>query len=352
MLANGQAWTFLMPAFTGMFLTLSRGFQARGFVEEVIAGYPFTGNVVMGEGIDFFGKESAETTFEQGCVGSGAKMIGDGLDYAAAMWNPEGDMGDIESWETLLPYIFLGRRIKTNSAGWGKFRGGAGFESLRMLWKAQYYELGFVGNVKVFCSSGLFGGYPGSAGYRHIVHDTDILERAKSEQPYPVHEGSPDESELTPFVQGKESLDKRSTTLPEEFKQGDIYLHFQRGAPGLGDPIERDPEKVLDDLNGDYITERFARKVYGVIARRNEGEAWEIDTEATAREREDIKHQRARRSIPVGEWLKNARERVIKREFIKPVKEMYASSMGLSKSWAEEYLRFWNLPEDFTYRED
>ena len=351
-LAHGQAWTFLMPAFTGMFISLSRGFQARGFVEEVISGYPFTGNVVMGEGIDHYGKESAETTFEQGCVGSGARMVRDGLDYAAAMWNPEGDMGDVESWETLLPYLYLGRRVKPNSGGWGKFRGGSGFESLRMLWKAQYYELGFCGNVKVFCSSGLFGGYPGSAGYRHIFHDTDILERARAGWLYPVREGSPDESELAPLVDGKESFDKRSTTLPEEFKQGDVYLHFLRGAPGLGDPLERSPNKVAEDLNGDHITENFAKRVYGVVTNEDNKDEWEIDTEATVRQREAMKQQRAQRSIPVREWLKKTRERVAKKDFISPVKEMYASSMGLSESWAKEYRRFWNLPENFTYEEN
>lgn len=279
-------------------------------------------------------------------------MIADGLDHAAAMWNPEGDMGDIESWETLLPYIFLGRRIKTNSAGWGKYRGGLGFESLRMLWKAQYYELGFVGNVKVFCSSGLFGGYPGATGYRHIFHDTDIVERAKNELPYPVHEGSPDESRLIPFVNGQQSFDKKSTTLPEEFKQGDIYLHFQRGAPGLGDPLERETEAALEDLNGKTITERFARKVYGIVAEQGSDGKWSLNAEATAHEKEKIKQLRKERSTPVAEWIEKTRKRIKDKKFIKPVREMYASSMGLSKPWAKEYLAFWNLPEDYTFEEE
>ena len=36
-------------------------------------------------------------------------MVADGLDYAAAMWNPEGDMGDCEVWEIIEPFLYLGR---------------------------------------------------------------------------------------------------------------------------------------------------------------------------------------------------------------------------------------------------
>ena len=34
-------------------------------------------------------------------------MVLDGLDYAAAMWNPEGDMGDMEMWELIEPFLYL-----------------------------------------------------------------------------------------------------------------------------------------------------------------------------------------------------------------------------------------------------
>ena len=64
-------------------------------------------------------------------MGGGASAVKDGLDYAAAMWNPEGDMADVEIWEILEPLLYLGRRIKPNTAGPGKYRGGSGFESLR-----------------------------------------------------------------------------------------------------------------------------------------------------------------------------------------------------------------------------
>lgn len=350
--ATSFSWLWLVPTFTGLIRSLSRGFQARGFVEEVISSYATTGNSFQGAGIDNNGKPFALTNFDHSCVGSGAGMVKDGLDYAAAMWNPEGDMGDVETWETLEPFLYLGRRVKPNTSGWGKFRGGSGFESLRMCREIALCELVHVAESRVFCSAGLFGGYPTGCGYRHDFHNTDMLRRARTGQPYPVREGSPDESELTPFTRGKEVFDKQCITLPEMFKEGDLYLSYLHGASGLGDPIERALNMLAEDLDGEYITERLANKVYGVVAHKDNNGKWTIDTEATARQRGVIKQQRAQRSVPVSEWLKRARERVLNKDFISPIKEMYVSSMNLSESWAKEYRHFWDLPENFTYGED
>jgi N-methylhydantoinase B/oxoprolinase/acetone carboxylase alpha subunit len=348
--AHGHAWFYLIPAFMGLFNSLSRGFYSRGFVEEADCGYGFAGNGFSGWGIDKGGKTFAFTTFEFSCVGCGAGVVKDGLDHAAVMWNPEGDMGDVESWETLEPFLFLGRRIKPNSAGPGKFRGGSGFESLRMCEEVSYCEAQFVGEGKVFCSGGMYGGYPNASGYRHLFHDTNVIEVARKEQMYPIREGSPDESELTPLIKkGKEILDKRCITLPEEFKLGDVYMSFLRGGPGLGDSLERDPSLVIKDLDNGYVTDTYARKAYGVVTRRGKDGKWQVDEAATKFERESIRNERTQRSVPVSEWLKKARQRVVSKDVISPLKEMYAQSMNLSQRWAKEYREFWNLPENFNY---
>ena len=38
-------------------------------------------------------------------------------------------------------------------------------------------------------------------------------------------------------------------------------------------------------------------------------------------------------------------------EFIKPVRDMYRSSMAISESWTKEFREFWDLPDDFEMRE-
>ena len=54
------------------------------------------------------------------------------------LWNPEGDMGDMEIWELLLePLVYMGREILPGSGGAGKYRGGNGWQSLRLGWGAR-----------------------------------------------------------------------------------------------------------------------------------------------------------------------------------------------------------------------
>jgi N-methylhydantoinase B/acetone carboxylase alpha subunit len=178
MVSTGVAWFFLIPGFSGMFRLLSRAFQARGYLEEVLSAYGLTGNCFQGGGIDLLGKESATTNFEMSCVGTGGGMVRDGLDFAAAMWNPEGDMGDPEVWELIEPFIYLGRCIKPCTAGPGKYRGGSGYEALRMCWKTPFYALQNIGGGKVFASAGIFGGYPPAAPYRKNIFRTNLLEMA------------------------------------------------------------------------------------------------------------------------------------------------------------------------------
>ena len=43
------------------------------------------------------------------------------------------------------------------------------------------------------------------------------------------------------------------------------YVQEAGGGGGYGDPLERDPEKVLDDVLDGFINETHAREDYGVV---------------------------------------------------------------------------------------
>ena len=341
--STGNAWLFLIPSYTGFIKSLSRSLQARGFVEEVLAPYALTANAFQGGGVDQYGRQSATTNFGLSCVGGGAKMVLDGLDYAAAMWNPEGDMGDLEMWELIEPFLYIGQRVKPNTAGPGRHRGGSGYEALRLAWKTPFYEMQNIANGRCFIQAGLWGGYPAATGYRHNVRNTNFFELVERGEPYPVHDPDPDDSDLEHVVQGDRQLDIETTTLPELMRQGDLYLCCFRGAAGLGDPLERPYESVMEDVDGDYLLTRYAESVYGVVAG---------DPQATERRRKEMYEDRAERAVPVREWMKSERERVLAGDFIDPVKRMYAESMRLSQRWAREFREFWELPEDFDYEID
>jgi len=338
--STGNAWYFLIPSFMGFIKSLSRSLQARGFVEEVLAPYGLTANAFQGGGITQYGTPGATTNFGLSCVGGGAKMLLDGLDYGAAMWNPEGDMGDMEMWELIEPFLYLGQRVKPNTAGPGRHRGGSGYECLRLAWKTPFFEMQNIGNGRMFMQSGLWGGYPAAPAYRHNIRDTDFFAVVERGEPYPVHEPDPADSALERVISGTRQFDLETTTLPEMMRQGDLYLSVLRGGAGLGDPLERPYESVMEDIDGDFLLARYAEPVYGVVPG---------DPGATEAARAAARERRGDEAVPVREWMAGERERVLAGEFIEPVRRMYAESLRLSQRWAREFREFWDLPEDFDY---
>ncbi len=342
-------WFFLIPAFTGFIRSLARAYFARGYLEEISASYPCTWNLTQGGGINHFGQPSAFTNFEQSCQGTGAQYAKDGEASCAAMWNPEGDMGEIETWEHLEPLLYLGRGLKANSSGPGRYRGGCGSEALRMVFKTPGLVLFSCGEGQVFSSAGVFGGYPGNSGYRHNVHESNIPELAAAKKPYPVLDGDPENSAISALASGREVFDENQMTGPHAFAEYDLYTAVQRGGPGLGDPLERDPDSVAKDVNGGELLERYARPIYGVVLVAAPDGTVRADAAATAQERQTMRRKRLERAVDARDYVAAQRERVLEKDFIAPVRAMYASSMKLSDRWARHFRTFWSLPDDFAF---
>jgi N-methylhydantoinase B/acetone carboxylase alpha subunit len=328
--STGIAWAFLQPAFTGYPRTLSRALQARGFIEEVIGAYSVSGNVIQGGGVDQYGNSSAIMNFEVAAQGMGAKYVLDGTDTCAAMFNPEGDAGDIEMWELICPMIYLSRRIKPNTAGPGRHRGGSSFESLHMIWNTPFWELQNLGTTRLFTSQGMFGGYPGSVAYLHNIRDNNLAELAAAGEAYPVADGPFSDPALL-AIEGERELRMDNFTMLAPFKSGDLYHSVMKGAAGLGDPLERPVEAVERDVSEGHIEAGFADSVYAVS------------------DRDVARARRLERARPAAEWWASERERVLAGDLIEPIAVGYAESMKLSPRWAAEFRGFWDLPEDFTF---
>ena len=77
-------------------------------------------------------------------------------------------------------------------------------------------------------------------------------------------------------------------------KAGDSFTRPSAGGGGFGDPLEREPEAVRDDVADGYVSVERAAKDYGVVVREVDAELaqYEVDAEATERERERIRSQR------------------------------------------------------------
>lgn len=89
---------------------------------------------------------------------------------------------------------------------------------------------------------------------------------------------------------------------------GDRFTRPSAGGGGFGDPLERDPAAVREDVVDGYVSLERARKDYGVVVREVDAELdeYEVDAEETAAERERIRSER------VG-WLAEEPESIAER---------------------------------------
>jgi N-methylhydantoinase B len=159
----------------------------------------------------------------------------------------------VEAQEANQPVVIERFELIRDTAGAGTFRGGCGIRrDMRFL--ADEGKLTNLSERQRFAPYGLFGGEPGALA-RTVINpgaDEDL-------------------------VHGKQS---------REFGYGDVISFQQSGAGGYGDPLARDPQRVLDDVLDDYVSVEAARARYGVVIVGEGAVDLRVDAAATARLRE------------------------------------------------------------------
>ncbi|MEC8958350.1 MAG: hypothetical protein VYE35_01375, partial [Chloroflexota bacterium] len=73
------------------------------------------------------------------------------------------------------------------------------------------------------------------------------------------------------------------------WKKGDVVRVYTAGGGGWGDPLEREPERVLDDVLDGFVSVRGAEDSYGVVI---DPDTLVIDSRATATKRQGLQRSR------------------------------------------------------------
>jgi N-methylhydantoinase B len=74
---------------------------------------------------------------------------------------------------------------------------------------------------------------------------------------------------------------------------GECFEYVYGGGGGWGDPLDRDPEAVLDDVLDEFVSLEAARRDYGVVlGGRAEDGTLAIDAAATRKLRAELRSQR------------------------------------------------------------
>lgn len=197
----------------------------------IASGSGSTGTVVVAGRRSRADGEGYFATLELSSGAYGARATRDGID---AMRYGPGNAGHIpiEADEIENPLFFEAYEIVPDSGGAGRFRGGNGFvRAFRV--ESDRAQLCLCADRHETPPPGLFGGLPGATS-RYVLDPGSSRERVLPSK--------------TPYI------DLDPGTL----------VHLQSaGGGGYGDPRERDPALIAEDLRNGYITEDGARAAYG-----------------------------------------------------------------------------------------
>jgi N-methylhydantoinase B len=104
--------------------------------------------------------------------------------------------------------------------------------------------------------------------YRALANDIQLTIRS-DKRDHPPHglfggkSGSPSWNILNP--ESEHRVLPVLLTSPEILKEQDVYRHVMAGGGGYGSPLERDPERVLEDVLEEKVSVERARADYGVV---------------------------------------------------------------------------------------
>jgi len=196
--------------------------------------------------------------------GHGGRYDRDGANATSPVFGVGLSVQPCEGQERLSPVITTKHEIITDSAGPGKYRGGCGVEKGGVLTEIKNTVMSYCCDRSRSLTWGIFGGLP---SYPHGAW---------------LNPGKEDEQFLGTIFSNV------------EVKSGDSFVRPSAGGGGLGDALERDVEAVLEDVIDEYVSVERARKDYGVVIKEidRDLDLFEIDYEATKREREFIRNNR------------------------------------------------------------
>lgn len=197
--------------------------------------------------------------------GWGGRNGKDGSDVTTACFGTGLMSQPNEGNERVNPTRTLEFQILRDSAGPGKWRGGVGVQKISVLLESEDSVMSYICDRERAVVWGIEGGLPS------MPHGLSIRRKGEADakwlgsvfSDYPVY-------------------------------TGDEFARPTAGGGGYGDPLERDPQAVCDDVADDYVSVGRAAKDYGVVLTEIDPDLceFEVDTEATEKLRQEIRLKR------------------------------------------------------------
>jgi N-methylhydantoinase B/oxoprolinase/acetone carboxylase alpha subunit len=201
-------------------------------------------------------------SFSLNTQGQGGRAANDGMDAYGFAWCAFGRAPDCEQVEGELPLTVTLSQHWKDSSGAGRNRGGSGAVQQWMIHKVPEMISLCMGNgSKVPLGQPLFGGYASTPIPGISVKKADLLTRMKAGDPDLVLDHRSIFENRS--IGGDWKLELIART-PDVFSEGDLLFGFSGGGPGYGDPLEREPQSIVEDLKKNIISEWTASNIYKV----------------------------------------------------------------------------------------
>ena len=237
--------------------------------ERVFAGTVNLSNCCFGGFHPKTGRRYVSYTWLEG--GQGARSYKDGPSFAMMLYGAGATNQPIEIHERWYPFLYTHCEAIQDSCGDGKYRGGFGIHR-------NFYVMGDAvnsihGDREEVTPPGLGGGTNGGPNKLILNH------------------GTAEERNLGMYA------------CNVKLKKGDHITFGSNGGGGYGNPLERDPNLVLEDVIDEFLSMKKAREVYGVAVKVIDAEAlqYEVDWEDTKRLRAELAKRQPKIGFGPGE---------------------------------------------------
>ena len=302
---------FMTSAATYVALSKMLSCSEKYFRDEVRATNPHATPVFNLGGLNQYGEAFGTMLLDAGSSGGGANAIADGRDgQGPAGELPTWMVADVETNENFAPILYLYRKLVPDSSGAGKFRGGVSTALAITPHETERLNASIRSHGIETPHQGIHGGGPGSCGSNIVVRGSDFWEKLQRDKVI----GTVDSLEGN-----KEDVGAKPPIFP--ILRGDVIFIRNVGAGGYGDPLDRDPVLVKQDVLNELLSIGQARSIYGVVL---EPRSLEVNSAATDDQRKKMLEARKKlckntpktsqvyaakstRLMPMGEYLEVVR---------------------------------------------
>ncbi|MWD26010.1 hydantoinase B/oxoprolinase family protein [Aquicoccus sp. SCR17] len=197
--------------------------------------------------------------------GWGGRNGKDGSDVTTACFGTGLMSQPNEGNERVNPTRTTEFQILRDSAGPGKWRGGTGVQKTSVLLESEDAVMSYICDRERAVVWGVEGGLPS------MPHGLSIRR------------------------EGEEHAKWLGSVFSDySVHTGDEFARPTAGGGGFGDPLERDPQAVREDVIDDYVSVERAAKDYGVVIEEKDADLcdYEVDADATEALRADIRAKR------------------------------------------------------------